>query len=93
MSSVIVYSKLDCIFCKATKELLNNLKISYEEIILDKTHDADFINELKSKYNHHTFPFILINDKFIGGFTEFNNANNTFYLQKLLNLKDENFDF
>lgn len=93
MAPVTVYTKIDCIFCKATKELLNNLKIDYDEIVLDKTYDAEFISELKTKYDHHTFPFIIINDRFIGGFTELNNANNTLYLQKLLNLKDENFDF
>lgn len=93
MTSVIIYSKNNCIYCKKAKGFLNELNISYMEILLDKENDlinyTSTVQELKQKYNHSTFPFIIINDVFIGGYMDLENAYNTNYLHKLLNLNIE----
>lgn len=90
MSSIIIYSKNNCSYCKKAKELLNNADIPYDEILLDKEKDEEnyikTVTELKQKYNHHTFPFIIVNNKFLGGYAELEDAYYTLYLHKLLNL-------
>ena len=90
MTSVVIYSKNNCVYCEKAKTLLNNANIPYDEILLDKEkneeHYTKTVVELKEKYNHNTFPFIIVNDKFLGGYTELENAYYTFYLHKLLNI-------
>lgn len=92
--SVIIYSKNNCIYCQKSKELFKKLNIPYNEILLNKDDDNDTytltVSELINKYNHKTFPFIIINETFIGGYTELENAYNTLYLHKLLNLEVDN---
>ena len=93
---ITVFSKENCSYCKKTKILLNELKVEFKEISLDSTNkiDKEIIDNLKTKYNHHTFPFIVVNYKlsdevFIGGFSELDNAYNTMYLHKLISLEEE----
>lgn len=92
--SVIIYSKNNCIYCKKSKELLEKLNIPYNEILLNKDDDTYtlIVSDLLKKYNQKTFPFIIINEIFIGGYTELENAYNTSYLHKLLNLEVD-YDF
>lgn len=91
--STIIYSKKNCIYCQKAKELLKNININYTETLLDKENDLEnytkTVDHLKSKYNHSTFPFIIINDIFIGGFKELENAYNTSYLHQILNIEIE----
>lgn len=97
---ITVFSKENCIYCKKTNTFLSRLNIDFKEIKLDPSNnqDKEMIEQLKSKYNHYTFPFIIINhnlsdEVFIGGFSELDNSYNTMYLHKLINLIDDNVDF
>ena len=97
---ITVFSKDNCIYCKKTQFFLNELNIKYEQIKLDlnNSNDKETVFNLKTKYNHHTFPFIIINynlpdEIFIGGFSDLENSYNTMYLHKLINLTDINVDF
>ena len=96
MSELIVYSKEDCNYCIKAKEFLNNNKIQYKELKLNKNdiNDMNIIKDLKEKYNHNTFPFILVQlkneqDVFIGGYNELQTAYNTMYLHKYIDIEDE----
>jgi glutaredoxin len=98
MTTVVltVFSKENCSYCKKTKIFLNDLNVDFQEIKLDSnnTNDKDIIDNLKTKYNHHTFPFIIVNhnspdEVFIGGFSNLENAYNTMYLHKLISLKED----
>ena len=73
MPKIIVYTKTVCPYCSSAKALLQNLKLSYEEINLDGK------DELRAKLSEEnkgfrTVPMIFINDKFIGGFDDLNVA-------------------
>jgi glutaredoxin len=92
---ITVFSKENCSYCKKTKIFLNELKVEFKGITLDSNNkiDKETIDNLKIKYNHHTFPFIVVNynlpdEVFIGGFSELENAYNTMYLHKLISLED-----
>jgi glutaredoxin 3 len=90
MDNIIIYTKKECLYCVKAKQLLNNLNLTYTETIMNPNDDdyKKIVDTLKKKYYHNTFPFIIINDIFIGGFTELEIANNTMYLQKILNNKN-----
>lgn len=68
MPKVVIYSKDFCPFCVRAKNLLNQKKVSFEEIMVDK--DPKLFSELKEKSGMLTVPQIFIDDKLIGGFTE-----------------------
>ena len=68
MSKVIIYSKDYCPFCVRAKNLLNQKRVSFEEIMVDK--DPKLFSELKEKSGMLTVPQIFVDDKLIGGFTE-----------------------
>ncbi len=72
MEKITIYTKPGCTFCIYAKEIFNKLKVPYKQMILDPS-DSDYImkrNNMFLKYNHNSFPVILINNVFIGGFTE-----------------------
>jgi glutaredoxin len=88
-NNVLIYSKNNCSYCTKSKQLLNSLNIDFKEICLnpdDKDYYDAIVNMLKNKYNHKTFPFIIVNNIFIGGYSELEQAYATNYLHKLLNL-------
>lgn len=99
-NTITVYSKESCSYCKKTKVFLTNLNIRFNEIVLnpDDTNDKNVIVNLKDKYNHYTFPFIIVNENlenevFIGGFSELEYAYNTMYLYTLVSIENYNVDF
>jgi glutaredoxin-like protein NrdH len=69
---VFLYTLSTCGWCKKTKELLKENKVSYEYIDLDtcsKDDQKKAVEELKSKNLPVAFPVIVINeDKVIQGF-------------------------
>lgn len=90
-NTVIIYSKQNCSYCTKAKQLLTSLNIEFKEICLDPE-NADYItivSNLKEKYNHNTFPFIIINNMFIGGYSELEYAYATNYLHVLLNIEPD----
>ncbi len=65
---VVVYSKADCPFCTAAKQLLVSKGEAFQEI--DVTNNERKLKELVKRTNHQSVPQIFIGDKFIGGFQE-----------------------
>ncbi len=69
MKNVVIYTKDWCFFCKAAKQLLDRLGISYEEI--DVTHDALRYQEMVDRADGRTtVPQIFIDGEGIGGCNE-----------------------
>lgn len=68
---VIIYTLSTCMYCVMAKELLNEKKIFFKEINLEK--NSDLFQELKEKFNYSKVPLIFIDDDFIGGYRELNN--------------------
>lgn len=72
MKKVKIYSFEICPYCIQAKLLLDNLKVPYEEIILNK----EQLSELSQKTKMMTVPQIFIEDELIGGFDDLNQLNN-----------------
>lgn len=71
--NVKIYFKAGCIWCTRAKEFLKSKNIEFEEINLsDLTEDEYSLekNKLVENTGQKTFPYIFIDDKFIGGFTD-----------------------
>jgi glutaredoxin len=65
---VFLYTLSTCGWCKKTKQLLNDNKVAYEYIDLDKCSKEDqktAVGELKAKKLPIAFPIILINDDIV----------------------------
>ena len=70
-NNIIIYSKENCKYCTMSKNLLKDIKLNFAEIKLDPI-ENDYKQRrdlLFTKY-HESFPIILINDIFIGGYSE-----------------------
>ena len=69
MRDIKVYTTRVCTYCQAAKRLLDRLGLPYEEIGLD---DKPDVRQKISEENGHyrTVPMIVIDGKFVGGFTE-----------------------
>ena len=71
--AVKMYTLSTCGHCKATKELMQDLKIEYDFIdvdLLDVLEKAETIREIKKVNPRCTFPTIIIGDKVIVGYRE-----------------------
>lgn len=69
MSRVKIYSTGTCPICEKTKTLLKKWKIDYEEARIDL--DRDLLKEMLDITDHaRMVPQIIIDGKWIGGFTE-----------------------
>lgn len=69
MANNIIYTTQVCPYCQAAKRLLQDKGIAFEEITLDDK--LDLRMELSEKFNGwRTVPMIVLNGKFIGGYTE-----------------------
>jgi glutaredoxin len=68
MNHVVIWSKKDCPYCTRAKSALNGLNIPFEEKMLDR----DFTREmlLESYPTAKTFPVIVIDGFYIGGYTQ-----------------------
>lgn len=64
-SSVTVYSKGYCPYCKMAKATLNELGLSFEE--LDITNNVPYELEMVKRSGRRTVPQIFIGDYHIGG--------------------------
>jgi glutaredoxin 3 len=65
---VFVYSKEFCQYCTLSKEMLGKKSIPYQNV--DLSNNRDLHIKLANKTGQNTVPYIYINDKFIGGYTE-----------------------
>ena len=69
MADVKIYSTGTCPICDKTKALLNKWGLAYEEVRVDQSQAG--LKEMLEVSNHaRTVPQIVIQDKWIGGFTE-----------------------
>lgn len=73
---VLLYIKNGCSYCNMAKELLTENRITYETV--DLSFDLDLQKKLVAKTGQVTVPYVFINNKFIGGYSN------------LLTLKKEN---
>ena len=93
-TNILIYSKPGCPFCDKAKDFLGSLDITYIEHKLDPT-DPEYAiqrNTLFSKFNHKSFPLIIIGTTFLGGFKELQNAYDTLRLHALCKEIDINID-
>ena len=72
---IVIYTKLDCSYCVEAKSLLKNNNIPFEEKLLDLNFTREYL--LEEYPSAKTFPVIVINEKYIGGYTELVNYMNT----------------
>ena len=77
VKSFTIYSKTNCRYCTLVKSLLNENKITFNEINCDDYLSQDkqyFLNFIKEKANreheYKTFPMVFCDGKFVGGFVE-----------------------
>jgi len=69
MAKVKVYSTATCPFCDRAKACLKKWNIPYDEIRVDQ--DRDGLKEMMAATNNaRTVPQIIVEGKWIGGFTE-----------------------
>tara|TARA_B100001094_G_scaffold331902_1_gene401853 strand:- start:4150 stop:4383 length:234 start_codon:yes stop_codon:yes gene_type:complete len=69
--TVQVYTRSQCTYCTAAKQLLNTKNIAFEEISLD---DMQILEEFKTQYpGVRQVPQIIINGERIGGYQELKN--------------------
>lgn len=82
MAKIVIYSKDHCAYCDWAKQLLDNKKVSYEEIFVDR--DPAKLEEMLRLSNRRTTPQIFINDQHIGGFDDMSALDQAGELDKLL---------
>jgi glutaredoxin 3 len=83
MARVKIFSTGTCPICENTKNLLTKWKIPYDEIRVDQSKDG--LKEMLEKtQGARTVPQILIDAKWIGGFTELTELHMEGKLQELL---------
>ena len=70
--SIKIYTKENCIYCKMAKNLLHSNNISPEIMIIANDKLSEFKDLFKTKYNKDvtTFPQIIIDNNYVGGYTE-----------------------
>lgn len=70
-SGNIIYAKSYCVYCKKAIAFLSNRNINHIIVYLDKICDGDEIHsKLKLITNQNTVPYIFLNGKFIGGYSD-----------------------
>ncbi len=83
MNKVIFYTSNFCGYCSAARSMLIRKGISFEEINVSS--DPAIRVEILNKWNWHTVPLLIINDKLIGGYTEMINLDSNYKLDKFFN--------
>ena len=70
MMNIVIYSKPNCPWCVKTKELMNDLHLSYDEFIVEVDYTRDELRELIGDHLPLTVPQIFINNRRIGGYED-----------------------
>jgi glutaredoxin len=65
---IVIYTKPDCSYCVDAKSVLKNNNIPFEEKVLDLNFTREYL--LEEYPSAKTFPVIVIDEKYIGGYTE-----------------------
>lgn len=93
-NQIVVFSKLSCGYCTRAKSLLNELKLDYYSIELDRNEQCprsdcqQLIENLIKQTKMRTVPQIFVNGKLVGGYSEMVQLVNSGTLEKLLKNKD-----
>lgn len=82
MSSAVIYTTKFCPYCIRAKYLLEDKKVSYEEIAVDG--NQRLRQEMTKKSGQHTVPQIWVNNKHIGGCDDLMALERSGQLDKLL---------
>lgn len=85
MNKIDIYTSATCPYCIKAKKLLQMLKLEFVEHNVDDNFET-MCNELSSKYNKQiqTVPQIIINNHYIGGYTDLEAIYKSGELQKYL---------
>jgi glutaredoxin 3 len=71
MSETIVYTKNFCPYCDMAKQLLEEKGIAFTEInINNAANPADVLSSIQKITNRKTFPQIVLQGLYIGGYTD-----------------------
>lgn len=69
--TTIVYSKDYCPYCDMAKKLLEEKNESYKEININHVENPEeVLKEISNITKSKTFPQIVLNGKYIGGYTD-----------------------
>ncbi len=82
MTKVILYTKQNCGYCSAAKQLLDSKHVTYTEVRVDT--DSVKLEEMMRLSGRRTVPQIFINDQSIGGFDDLSALATSGQLDKLL---------
>lgn len=71
MNKIDIYTTSTCPFCIKAKKLLSTLELNYIEHNVDNSFN-EMTRELSERFNKSiaTVPQIIINEKYVGGFTD-----------------------
>ena len=69
---IIVYTKNGCSYCKLAKTLLIKHNLKFKEVLVDEEHKEAFKIKFNEEHNVQlkTFPAIIINNNYVGGYEE-----------------------
>lgn len=70
LSRIIVYGAEYCSFCQRAKFLLEQSKSKFTYYDVEEDNKMDELLQLQGKYNYRTIPMIIVDGKFIGGYSE-----------------------
>ncbi|QPG93922.1 hypothetical protein C2857_003599 [Epichloe festucae Fl1] len=84
-SSVVVFSKSYCPYCRATKQTLDGLKVEYDLLELDQESDGAALQDaLEEISGQRTVPNVYIKQKHIGGNSDVQSLQKSGKLEALL---------
>ncbi|GAB0139240.1 hypothetical protein EsDP_00007453 [Epichloe bromicola] len=84
-SSVVVFSKSYCPYCRATKQTLDGLKVEYDLLELDQESDGAALQDaLEEISGQRTVPNVYIKQKHIGGNSDVQSLQKSGKLETLL---------
>lgn len=69
--NVLLYSKSSCRYCIMAKNLLEQKNINF--YVIELTGNKDLHLKLLEQTGQRTVPYVFIDDKFIGGYTDLKN--------------------
>ena len=79
---ILIYTKRDCPYCDAAKQLLQAKNAEFEEI--DISHSETLKEQMMQKTERKTVPQIFIGDHHVGGFDDLSSLDSEGRLDSLL---------
>ncbi|HEX7666453.1 MAG TPA: glutaredoxin domain-containing protein [Polyangiaceae bacterium] len=66
MPEIVVYSRPGCMFCVQVEDLLDGAGIRYRPLEIVSREEQD---QLMARHDARSFPVVLVDGKYLGGFT------------------------